>query len=212
MVKRKEYTGLSLLIFTAASEKVGKRQVQAKVAKLLGCVRAAISSRMRGQTSWKAEEVEIIAKWLGISVGGLYGGTVTVPVMGAVAANPTPELIREVTDEPEEFLELPQKMMAFTVYDSSMEPLARPGQKILINPSLQVLSGDLVVAHILEGEGAKSWMFKRYERQRVGKGWKALLQSVAPGIPTLVLPEENVKLWKVVGLWLLPSARWSGPL
>ena len=210
MIKRKEYVGLSKIIFEAAEVKAGKRQAQRQLAKLLGGVRAAISARLRGETSWKAEEVEAIAKWLGTSVGALYGGDVKIPVMGAVAANPTPGLVREAADEPEEVLELPQRVVAFTVYDNSMEPLARPGQKLLVNPSAKVLNGDLVIAHILEGEGEGGWLFKRYERQRVGKGWKVFLQSIAPGIPTLVLPEPWVRLWKVVGVWLLPSARWAG--
>jgi len=207
MIKRKEYAGLSKSIWEAAGVKAGKRQAQAALAKLLGAVRAAISARLRGETSWKAEEVEIVAKWLGTTVGALYGGDVKIPVMGAVAANPTPGLVREAADEPEEILELPQKLVAFTVYDNSMEPLARPGQKLLVNPQAKVLSGDLVIAHILEGEGENAWLFKRYERQKVGKGWKVFLQSIAQGIPTLVMPEPWVRLWKVVGLWLLPSAR-----
>jgi SOS-response transcriptional repressor LexA len=212
MIKRKEYAGLSKIIFEAAGVKAGKRQAQAQLAKLLGAVRAAISARLRGETSWKADEVETVANWLGTSVGALYGGDIKLPVMGAVAANPMPKLVRDVADEPEEILELPLKLVAFTVYDNSMEPLARPGQRLLVNPQAKVLSGDLVVAHILEGEGEGAWLFKRYERQKVGKGLKVLLQSIAPGIPTLVLPDGTVQLWKVVGVWLMPSARWTGPI
>jgi len=210
MVRRKEYSGLSRRIFDAVAEQVGPRQVQAVLARKISLPRAAISARLRGETSWKAEEVETVAEWLGFPVGALYGGILRVPVMGAVAANPTPGLVREAGDEPEEYLEVPQCLRAFTVYDTSMTPLARPGQRVLVDPTIQVVSGDLVVARVVEGDGENTWMFKRYERQKVGKGWKALLQSIAPGFQTVVLPEYAVKLWKVVGLWLMPSPRWQG--
>jgi SOS-response transcriptional repressor LexA len=210
MVRRSEYTGLSKMIWQATADKFGKRQAQAALAQKLALTRAAISSRLRDRTSWKAEEMQIIAEWLGLPIGALYGIATRVPVMGAVAANPKPGLVREASDQAEEFIDIPQRLLAFTVYDASMVPLARPGQRVLVNPAAKVLSGDLVVAHIIEGPGENSWLFKRYERQKIGKGFKALLQSVAPGFPTLVLPEAAVRLWKVVGLWLLAAPRWSG--
>ncbi|MBN1808300.1 MAG: LexA family transcriptional regulator, partial [Planctomycetes bacterium] len=210
MVRRGRYSGISGRIFEAAADMVGERQVQAELAGRLKLPRSAVSSRLRGETSWKAEDIEAVAEWLGIPVGAFYGNLMRVPVMGSVAANPRPGLVREASDEPEEYLEIPQKLMAFNVYDTSMVPLARPGQKILVSPAAPVVSGDLVVANVLDGESEGAWLFKRYERQKVGKGWKVLLQCIAPGYPTLVLSEQSVRLWRVVGLWLLTSPRWPG--
>jgi len=203
MVKRSDYSGISKNIFDAVAEKAGIRNAQIAIAGRLGLPRSAISARLRGETSWKVDDLESLAAWLGMQIGAFYGGRVTIPVMGAVAANPEPKLVREAGDEPEEYLEVPQKLVAFEVYDGSMEPLARPGQKILVDPVAEVHSGDLVVAKILDGKNEGSWLFKRYERQKVGKGWKVLLQSIAPGFETSVLPENSVRLWRVVGLWLL---------
>ncbi len=210
MVRRSEYVGLSKTIWQATADKFGKRQAQAALARKLDISRAAISARLRDHTDWNADEMKTIADWLGLPVGALYGIATRVPVMGAVAANPKPGLVREASDQVEEFIDVPQRLLAFTVYDASMAPLARPGQRVLVNPAAKVLSGDLVIAHIVEGPGENAWLFKRYERQKIGKGWKALLQSIAPGFPTLVLPEAVVRLWKVVGLWLLAAPRWSG--
>ena len=211
MAKRAEYTGVSKRIFWAAASQVGARNAALEISKLLGITRSAISSKLRDLIPWKAAEVEKIARWLGIPVGALFEETIGVPVMGDVAANPAPEVTYDITDEPEEYLNLPQNMYSFTVRDGSMVPLARPGQRVLVDPNAEVQSGNLVVANILEGEGEGAWLFKRYERQKVGKGIKAILVSIAEGFPPVVLPDHSVRLWMVVGIWLDKAPRWVGP-
>jgi SOS-response transcriptional repressor LexA len=211
MAKRAEYQGVSRQVFWAAASQVGARNAALEISELLGITRSAISSKLRGLIPWKAAEVQKIAKWLGVSVGALFEESIGIPVMGDVAANPAPEVTYDITDEPEEYLNLPQNMYSFTVRDGSMVPLARPGQRVLVDPGAEIKSGDLAVANIREGQGEGAWLFKRYERQKVGKGIKAILVSIAEGFPPLVLPDHSVKLWKVVGLWLDKAPRWAGP-
>ncbi|MCX7805928.1 MAG: S24 family peptidase, partial [Planctomycetota bacterium] len=79
------------------------------------------------------------------------------PEVGTVGASIT--RLGVPYDEAEiEVKELAGRMVE--VLDSSMEPLAWPGQRVLYDPTLPVRPGDLVVVDL----GGQALAFKRYER------------------------------------------------
>ncbi|MHC4660682.1 MAG: S24 family peptidase [Planctomycetota bacterium] len=106
----------------------------------------------------------------------------TVPEVGTVGAST--RLFGIPYEQPEPFV--CKGVYALRIMDDSMEPLAREGQRVLVDPDAVVSSGDLVILNM--GQKEEAWIFKRYV---LNKGLHQFLSiNTHRGIPAIIIKEE----------------------
>ena len=88
---------------------------------------------------------------------------------------------------------IPRGLIAFQVNGDSMDPIARHGQSVLINPLALVRDGDLAVVELADGTRS----FKRVYHQ--GHRWVLVSVNVAYE-PRVVEEREVSRIWKAWGV------------
>lgn len=115
--------------------------------------------------------------------------SVRIPIVGCVGAS-----IRIgglPYDPPYEFVEM-RGLLSFDVRDNSMEPIARSGQRVLVDPEKKINDGDLVVADLGGG-----YVFKRWHEH---EGTNCLVSINPAASLAPIMSKSRPRLMKVVAV------------
>jgi transcriptional regulator with XRE-family HTH domain len=122
----------------------------------------------------------------------IFGILHGAPVLGTVGATANGVRGKAMLQE------IPADVRYFRVevLDTSMEPLARPGQFLLVDATEPPRNGDLVVVDLSKSEEEEEWVFKRYE---IDSG-RRTLKSIDPTASAISLDQQPRRWFRVRGI------------
>lgn len=180
---------------------------QVKLSRMLNIAYPTLNKYERGRRVPDAIMISRMIKLLKCDAGWLITGegamtqekpesseiTVTqIPLLGKV-----PESSRDqVSDEILEYISLPgvpENARAFIVTGESMSPLIRDGDYVIIVPSEEIRSGEVIAFHNEWGE----LLIRRYRR----KGKRISLVSDNPEYPNLQFKNNYQIIGKIISAW-----------
>lgn len=135
------------------------------VAKATGIRPSSFSDWKNGKYTPKADKLQLIADYFGVSVNYLIKGkedTNRVPVLGRVAAGIPIEMVREVIDYEEIDSRVSGDIFALRISGDSMSPRIQHGDVVIVRKQSDAESGDIVIATV-NGDDATCKIIRKYK-------------------------------------------------
>lgn len=130
----------------------------AEVARQIGMSKATLSRWMTGERIPKMDNIDMLARYLGVTreqiVGKGEGKTkyqaVKIPVLGYVAAGIPLEMITDIVDDEEISSQMARagEYFALRIKGKSMEPVFVEGDNVIVRKQPDVDSGDIAVVAV----------------------------------------------------------------